>query len=71
MVTADRKPEPIERSGSAISVVTRDWRLVKDTESGAVELYRTSDDAADLTDTEPERLAELEWLLEAWREIHQ
>ena len=58
-------------SRTAVSVVTRDWRLLKNTESGAVELYRTADDAADLTETEPERLAELEWLLEAWREVHQ
>lgn len=58
---------------SLLSVVTRDWQIIKNVASGDVELYRTTDDPADLrdvADAEPERLAQLEWLLEAWREIH-
>jgi signal transduction histidine kinase/arylsulfatase A-like enzyme len=58
---------------SIVSLVTREWRLLKNTRDGAVELYRVvedPDDQRDLADAEPEVLAELEQLLEEWRAAH-
>jgi arylsulfatase A-like enzyme len=58
---------------SMVSVVTREWRLLKNTETGEIGLYRTLEDPADqrdLADAEPDKLAELEWLVEAWRASH-
>jgi arylsulfatase A-like enzyme len=58
---------------SLVSIVTREWRLLKNTENGSVELYHTiddPDDLRDLADVEPEVVAELERLLEDWRAAH-
>jgi signal transduction histidine kinase/arylsulfatase A-like enzyme len=58
---------------SIVSVVTRDWRLMKNTQDGSVELYRTLEDPDDLrdqADAEPDVVAELESLLDEWRAAH-
>jgi signal transduction histidine kinase/arylsulfatase A-like enzyme len=58
---------------SIVSLVTREWRLLKNTRDGAAELYRVVDDPdeqRDLADAEPEVVAELEQLVEEWRAAH-
>jgi arylsulfatase A-like enzyme len=58
---------------TAASVVTREWRLVKNLQDGQVRLFRTMDDPddlRDLSDVEPTVVAELDALLEAWRAAH-
>ena len=58
---------------SIVSVVTRDWRLLKNTQDGSAELYRTVEDPdglRDLADAEPEVAADLERLLDDWRATH-
>jgi signal transduction histidine kinase/arylsulfatase A-like enzyme len=61
------------RDRSAVSVVTRDWRLIKNTVDGSIALYRAVEDPDglhDLADAEPEIVAELEAVLEQWRAEH-
>lgn len=61
------------RDRSAVSIITRDWRLIKNTTDGSVALYRTAedpDDLYDLADAEPDVVAELDGLLEQWRAAH-
>jgi arylsulfatase A-like enzyme len=70
---ADRFAVAEVGSRAVVSIVTRDWRLLQNTESGAVELYRAHDDPdslRDLADAEPEVVAELSRLLSRWRSEH-
>src|SRR5439155_21546365 len=59
---------------SIVSIITADWRLLKNTQDGAVERYRTVEDPdglRDLSDSEPEVVAELDKLLDSWRAAHR
>lgn len=58
---------------SQVSVVTREWRLIRDLRDGTARLYRLDEDPDgyhDVAESEPEVVAELEALLEQWRAAH-
>ena len=58
---------------SRLSIVTRDWRLLKNVQTGAVALYRLDaapGDLHDQVDSEPEVAARLESMLQQWRDTH-
>jgi signal transduction histidine kinase/arylsulfatase A-like enzyme len=53
-----------------LAITTRDWSLLKSVQTGATALYRVVDDLQDQSGDEPEVVAELERVLQQWRDAH-